>query len=224
MLDLPRRGRDDHGHEGRRMGLRHRRRPVLSPTPSQLPARVSVVLSDQRPPPTIQPLAHRLALYQEEIRACTRCHADGLLHVDAIGGIARPVLARAPTAALGILVVGEAPNYADTYDAKKQYLTYEPGTDPTGSFMFELLVDTVGLTPAQVGDVLFANAIACLPADGPPSPCAPARPLSPLARPPHRRRRPAHRRFAWRETARSPARHRATQSPRPRRRHRRALV
>lgn len=123
------------------------------------------MLSDQRPPPTIQPLAHRLALYQEEIRACTRCHADGLLHVDAIGGIARPVLARKPTAALGILVVGEAPNYDDTYDAKKQYLTYEPGTDPTGSFMFELLVATVGLTPAQVGDVLFTNAVACLPAE-----------------------------------------------------------
>ena len=70
----------------------------------------------------------------------------------------------APTAGLGILVVGEAPNHADTYDPRKGYLTYEPGTDPTGTFMLELLVEVVGLAPARIADVLFANAVACLPA------------------------------------------------------------
>jgi uracil-DNA glycosylase len=106
----------------------------------------------------------RLTVYQNEIRACTRCHADGLLHVEPTGGVARPILAREPTAALGILIVGEAPNHADTYDPRKGYLTYEPGTDPTGTFMLELLVDVVGLAPTQIGDVLFTNAVACLPA------------------------------------------------------------
>jgi hypothetical protein len=33
------------------------------------------------------------------------------------------MLARSPTAALGVLVVGEAPNHADTYHPDKRYLT-----------------------------------------------------------------------------------------------------
>ena len=67
------------------------------------------------------------------------------------------MLARSLTAALGILVVGEAPNHADTYDPDKGYLTYDPDTDPTGKFMHSLLVDEAGLHDHEIADVLFTS-------------------------------------------------------------------
>jgi len=73
------------------------------------------------------------------------------------------MLAKSPTASLGVLVVGEAPNYADTYDSDKGYLTYDVDTDPTGKFMHALLVEEAGLRPEEVDDVLFSNAALCLP-------------------------------------------------------------
>lgn len=63
--------------------------------------------------------ARRLRLYQEEASACTRCRAQGHLFVDPAQGSARPILARSPTGALGVLIVGEAPNYGDTFDRAK---------------------------------------------------------------------------------------------------------
>jgi uracil-DNA glycosylase family 4 len=86
-----------------------------------------------------------------------------LLFVDPVAGCARPILARDPTAALGILVVGEAPNQADTFDSNKRYLTYDFETDPTGRFMHALLIEEAGLRPEEIGDVLFTNAVMCLP-------------------------------------------------------------
>lgn len=106
----------------------------------------------------------RLATFQAEAKTCTRCHDEhGLLFVDSAAGCARPILARSPTAALGVLVVGEAPNHADTFDTNKGYLTYNPETDPTGKFMHALLVEEAGLRPAEIAAVLFANAVMCLP-------------------------------------------------------------
>jgi uracil-DNA glycosylase family 4 len=74
------------------------------------------------------------------------------------------MLARTPTAALGVLVVGEAPNHADTFALDKGYLTYDDDTDPTGRFMRTLLIEEAGLRAEEVGDVLFTNAALCLPA------------------------------------------------------------
>ncbi|WP_408891714.1 uracil-DNA glycosylase family protein [Myxococcus faecalis] len=58
------------------------------------------------------------------------------------------------------MVVAEAPNLTDSFDADKRRLTYDVDTDPTGGFARELLV-SVGL---RVEDVLFTNAVLCLPA------------------------------------------------------------
>jgi len=74
------------------------------------------------------------------------------------------MLARSPTASLGILVVGEAPNHADTFDPDKGYLTYDYDTDPTGRFMRALLIEEAGLTADEIDHVLFTNAVLCLPA------------------------------------------------------------
>ena len=109
----------------------------------------------------------RLATFQQEAKTCTRCRDRGganLLFVDPAGRCATPMLAPTPTAALGILVVGEAPNQADTFDPDKGYLTYDYDTDPTGRFMRALLIDEAGLRPDEIYDVLFTNAVLCLPA------------------------------------------------------------
>lgn len=109
----------------------------------------------------------RLAMFQADALSCTRCRDHGganLLFVDPAGGCAKPILAREPTAALGVLVVGEAPNHADSYHADKGYLTYDDQTDPTGRFMRSLLIDDAGLRPDEINDVLFTNAALCLPA------------------------------------------------------------
>jgi hypothetical protein len=87
------------------------------------------------------------------------------LYVDTLEGCARPMLQRSPTAALGILVVGEAPNWDDTFHADNGHLTYDADTDPTGRFMRQLLTDEVRLTPVEIDDVLFTNAALCLPAE-----------------------------------------------------------
>lgn len=109
-------------------------------------------------------LQHRLAIYQGDLGRCTRCVDAGLLHVHEHRGCAKPILQRGPTGRLGVLIVGEAPNFDDSFNADKGYLTYDAKTDPTGRFFFELLVDIVGLTEQQAqNDLLFANAVACLP-------------------------------------------------------------
>ena len=107
----------------------------------------------------------QLSIFQSDARACTRCAQHDLLHVDEIHDLARPMVQRHPTGALGILVLGEAPNWDDTYDADKGYLTYDADTDPTGRFMRTLLIEEVGLTEAELGDVLFTNAVLCLPVE-----------------------------------------------------------
>ncbi|MEO8846228.1 MAG: uracil-DNA glycosylase family protein [Kofleriaceae bacterium] len=108
-----------------------------------------------------------LAAFQKDASTCTRCRdlrGGNLLFVDPELGCATPLFARNPTAALGVLVVAEAPNYDDTYNPAKHYLTYDFETDPTGKFMYTLLVEEAGLEPREVADVLFTNAALCLPA------------------------------------------------------------
>jgi uracil-DNA glycosylase len=105
----------------------------------------------------------RLATLQADASACTRCHEPGLVHVEPRLGRASPLFQRSPSGALGILVIGEAPNWDDTFDPAKRYLTYDADTDPTGSFVRRLLVEEVGLTDSEIDDVLFTNAVLCLP-------------------------------------------------------------
>jgi uracil-DNA glycosylase family 4 len=109
----------------------------------------------------------RLASFQEDAKSCTRCRDHGganLLFVDPVQGYATPILTKSPTAALGVLVVGEAPNHADTFDSNKGHLTYDFDTDQTGKFMRKLLIEEAGLRSEEIDDVLFSNAALCLPA------------------------------------------------------------
>lgn len=104
--------------------------------------------------------AAHLNAFNQEARTCTRCHEAGLLHVESPEQRARPLFQKNPTCASGVMIVAEAPNWDDTYDPNKGFLTYEADTDPTGRFTVELLA-SVGLKPE---DVLFTNSVLCLPA------------------------------------------------------------
>lgn len=60
-----------------------------------------------------------------------------------------------------VMFVLEAPNRDDTFHPRKGRLTVEPDTDPTGAFLCDLLVNEAGLS---LDEVLFVNAVLCLPA------------------------------------------------------------
>lgn len=109
--------------------------------------------------PETEPLAQRLSAFQREVSGCTRCHAQRLVY-GGPEGTAYPLFQVAPTGAARVLVVAEAPNLADTFDPAKGRITYEADTDPTGVFACKLIA-SVGL---RVEDVLFTNAVLCLPA------------------------------------------------------------
>lgn len=105
----------------------------------------------------------RLKVFQSDASGCTSCHDAGLVHVAPSLGHARPMLQKNAVGRLGILIVGEAPNWDDTYHPAKGHLTYDKDTDPTGRFMWQLLTEEVGLREDEIDDVLFTNAVLCLP-------------------------------------------------------------
>lgn len=109
--------------------------------------------------PMMRRMASPVERLQVEVKSCARCHHEMLLHVEAKER-AYPLFQRSPPWPVRVMVVGEAPNYEDSFDPAKRRLTLEPDTDPTGAFMFELLA-SVGLRPEQV---LFTNSVLCLPA------------------------------------------------------------
>lgn len=98
--------------------------------------------------------------YRAAASACTSCRAAGLLHLDSDGRWSRPLFHEESTDRSGIVFVFEAPNFPDTYDPAKGRMTCDPETDPSGRFMYDLLAH-VGLTAM---DVVFTNAVLCLPA------------------------------------------------------------
>lgn len=101
-----------------------------------------------------------IEVLQSETRTCSRCHDALLLFAEGVKR-AYPLFQAKPPWPVRVMVVGEAPNFDDTFDPAKGRLTLEPETDPSGAFMFELL-GSVGLRPEQV---LFTNSVLCLPAE-----------------------------------------------------------
>ncbi len=93
------------------------------------------------------------------MRGRARCHAEKLLCAEGENR-AYPLFQKDPPWPVRVVVVGEAPNFDDSFDRAKQRLTVEPDTDPSGAFMFDLLA-SVGLRPEEV---LFTNSVLCLPA------------------------------------------------------------
>lgn len=98
--------------------------------------------------------------FRTEASRCTACFEQGLLHQHDDGRRGLPLFHAAASCPSGVVLVAEAPNFADTYDTNKGRITVDEETDPTGRFMRELL-GSVGLAPE---DVLVTNTVLCLPA------------------------------------------------------------
>jgi uracil-DNA glycosylase family 4 len=96
--------------------------------------------------------AQRFSLFRGA-GGCRDCADHGLLHERA-----RPLFQPETTFTQRILFVSEAPNKGDT---SKGFLTIDPKTDPSGRQCAAML-RAVGLA---LSDVLFTNAVLCLPAE-----------------------------------------------------------
>ena len=102
----------------------------------------------------------KLAKFKKEASRCTLCRPHQLVHQDTSGKWAYPLFDKNIECRSGVLAIAEAPNYDDTFNARKGYLTYDIDTDPTGNFFRELL-NTVGL---KTSEVIITNSVLCLPA------------------------------------------------------------
>jgi uracil-DNA glycosylase family 4 len=100
-----------------------------------------------------------LILFRDAARGCVECRSLGLVHYDTKLGWGYPLFHEGATCPTQVIVVGEAPNWDDTYDQSKRRLTYDIETDPTGNFARDVFA-TVGLAPC---DMLFTNGVLCLP-------------------------------------------------------------
>jgi uracil-DNA glycosylase family 4 len=59
-----------------------------------------------------------------------------------------------------LMFIAEAPNFDDTFNKKKGYLTISPTTDPSGKFFHRLLTDVLRFNERQF---CITNAVLCLP-------------------------------------------------------------
>lgn len=103
-------------------------------------------------------LARRWAELVDSQKSCRLCAtecAPPLIHAGA-----RPLFGRFKVWKNGVAFLFEAPNWDDTFNENKGYLTYDRETDPSGGFARQLMVEELGLDPDffQV-----TNSVLCLP-------------------------------------------------------------
>ena len=92
-------------------------------------------------------------------RSCNCCASSCTPPLACSG--AKPLFGRFKVWQNGVFFIFEAPNWDDTFNKDKGYLTYDRETDPTGRFTRLLMVEQLGLDPDffQV-----KNSVLCLPA------------------------------------------------------------
>lgn len=105
-------------------------------------------------------IKEKLKEFKEEAALCKICRDEGLIYHHSNNKWAFPLFDKNLDCRSGVLAIAEAPNFDDTFDPKKGYLSYDIDTDPTGNFFRDLL-NSVGL---KVQDVIITNAVLCLPA------------------------------------------------------------
>lgn len=92
----------------------------------------------------------------ERIARCRVCHSES---PGAHPG-SRPLFMRGGPTGAEVLFVAEAPNWDDTFDPEKGYLTVDRETDPSGRFFRELCTVELG---KSVESVAITNSVLCLP-------------------------------------------------------------
>jgi hypothetical protein len=91
-------------------------------------------------------------------RSCRLCTDDCVAPLIQAG--AQPLFGKFKVWKDGILFLFEAPNWDDTFNKDKGYLTYDRGTDPSGRFARQLMVEELGLDPDYFQ---VTNSVLCLP-------------------------------------------------------------
>lgn len=107
-------------------------------------------------PPDLDSAWKELITSQESCQLCRTSRTPALVEAGA-----RPLFGRFKPWTNGVLFVFEAPNWDDTFDPNKGYLTYDRETDPTGRFTRSLLIEELGLNPDYFQ---VTNSVLCLPA------------------------------------------------------------
>jgi uracil-DNA glycosylase family 4 len=94
--------------------------------------------------------------FKNECEECELCKQDNLLYPTAF-----PVMMKSFPRNTDILFILEAPNFEDTHDVNKKYLTVDTETDPSGKFMYELFTHELRF---DMQDLFLTNSVLCLPA------------------------------------------------------------
>ena len=102
----------------------------------------------------------KLIKFKEEASQCRICRDEGLLYQHSNRRWAYPLFDNNLECRSGVMAIAEAPNWKDTFEKGKGYLTYDIPTDNTGNFFRDLL-ESVEL---RVQDVVITNSVFCLPA------------------------------------------------------------
>jgi uracil-DNA glycosylase len=92
--------------------------------------------------------------FRKAARDCKDCRTCGYLHKDEkLSRYSYPLFHEESSCPSRIIVIGEAPNYDDTYVHEHENLTWKDGKDETSKFTRELF-DSIGL---KTSDVLFTQ-------------------------------------------------------------------
>ena len=96
--------------------------------------------------------------YIEAVKDCKDCRMNkkSLIHDSAF-----PLFMEKAPFSFDILFIMEAPNYQDTINPAKGFLTVNNETDPTGRFLYELFIESLGL---DIRNLFLTNSVLCLPA------------------------------------------------------------
>ncbi len=95
--------------------------------------------------------------YIDNIGKCRLCH-NAQTHL--VENNSYPIFMKEFPSQTNLLFIAEAPNYDDTFNKNKGYLTINSLTDPSGKFLHKLLTEVLVLDERQF---CITNAVLCLP-------------------------------------------------------------
>lgn len=96
------------------------------------------------------------AKFVQKNERCVQCSGDGVLNQGAFA-----IFQKDAPRTFDILFILEAPNYKDTYNSDKGYLSISPNTDPSGRFFCDLFRNELKF---PMEDLFISNSVLCLPA------------------------------------------------------------
>lgn len=99
-------------------------------------------------------------IWKEFINGISKCRLCHKVQTPYVENNSYPLFMKEFPEQTNLLFIAEAPNYDDTYNKDKGYLTVNSVTDPSGKFFNKLLTDVLQFNPKQF---CVTNAVLCLP-------------------------------------------------------------